>query len=89
VKTWVGPINSPQAAVLAPLTVGDRLNVAVNRNGVRPVLEVSDAAGRMAGSLTFRGYLELIDCILIRGATYAAVLTNIAGGVHEVRVDRL
>ncbi len=43
--------------------------------------------GQIAGSLTFVGYLELIDCIQNRGVTYQATIMSIAGGVYEVRVE--
>lgn len=61
--------------------------VRVNATGARPVLEVADARGNLAGSLTFVGYLEVIDCILSRGKSYRAVIVNIAGGIYEVRVE--
>ena len=82
-----GPINSPRAAVLAPLKIGDMLNVNVNVSGSRPVLEVLDVAGSLAGSLTFLGYHEVIDCMLSRDIKYRAVIIAISGGIHEVRVE--
>jgi hypothetical protein len=86
-KSRRGPINSPKAAVLAPLGVGSVLGVEVRRPGASPILTVTDGAGVAAGSLTFVGYLEIIDCIENRGFTYQATITNIAGGAYEVRVD--
>ena len=86
-KVRRGPINSPKANVLAPLNVGDVLAVDVDASGSRPVLVVADAAGNIAGSLTFIGYLDIIDCILSRGFSYKATITNISGGIYEVRVD--
>lgn len=88
-KAWTAPINSPQAGVLQPMRIGDRLQVVVNMAGVRPVLEVRTYGGALAGSLTFVGYLEVINCITNRGATYEAVIVNISGGFHEVRVERV
>jgi len=82
-----GPINSPKASVLAPLAVGSVLGVIVRTSGVSPVLVVTDTSGVAAGSLTFIGYLELIDCIRNRGVTYKATIINISGGVYEVRVE--
>lgn len=67
--------------------MGDALVVKVNPAGARFVLEVADAQGNLAGSLTFVGYLEVIDCILSRGKSYRAVIVNIAGGIYEVRVE--
>src|SRR3546814_17631633 len=62
-KTRRGPINSPQASVLAPMSVGSILGVDVQTGGPAPVLVVKDAAATLTGSLTFVGYLELITCI--------------------------
>jgi hypothetical protein len=81
-----GPINSPKASVLKPLSVGDALDVDVDVSGVRPVLVVRHA-GQDAGSLTMVGYLDLIACILDRGIRYRAKITKISGGVYEVRVE--
>lgn len=82
-----GPINSPQAAVLGTMSVGDVLQVVVDSSGVAPILVVQNNAGDRAGSLTFVGYLTLIDCIQSRGFTYQATITAINGGVYEVRVE--
>jgi hypothetical protein len=86
-KSRRGPINSPKPAVLAPLRVGSILGVEVRRPGASPILTVTDASGAAAGSLTFVGYLEIVDCIESRSFTYQATITNIAGGIYEVRVD--
>lgn len=82
-----GPINSPKAAVLAPLAIGSVLGVEVRRPGASPILTLTDVSGAAAGSLTFVGYLEIVDCIVSRNFTYQATITNIAGGAYEVRVD--
>lgn len=82
-----GPINSPQSSVLARLRVGDTLSVRVDNTGSRSVLVVADSTGAIAGSLTFIGYLEIIDCILNRGIVYQATIISISGGIHEVRVE--
>lgn len=74
--------------MLTPLSVGAILEVDV-LPGPPPVLVVRTAAGQVAGSLTFVGYLDLIDCIQQRGVTYQATIMNIAGGVYEVRVDAI
>lgn len=86
-KTRRGPINSPKAAVLSKLAVGAVLQVDVQTSGAAPILVVSDSKGSPAGSLTFIGYLELIDCIQNRGFTYKATIVSISGGVYEVRVE--
>ena len=82
-----GPINSPKAGVITGLTVGSVLTVAVQMAGSAPILVVQDAGGMVAGSLTFIGYLEIVDCIRSRGMAYRAVVVAIAGGVVEVRVE--
>lgn len=86
-KVRRGPINSPKAAILAPLKVGSVLRVQVQAIGARPVLVVVDANGNVAGSLTFIGYLEIIECIQLRNVSYQAVIVNISSGVYEVRVE--
>jgi hypothetical protein len=82
-----GPINSPKPAVIAGLKVGSVLSVRVRTVGTSLVLLVEDSNGAVAGSLTFVGYLEIVDCIQKRSISYQAVVINIAGGVCEVRVE--
>ena len=82
-----GPINSVKPAVVAALKVGSILNVRVRTVGTSLVLVVEDSTGAVAGSLTFVGYLEIVDCVQNRGVSYQAVVINIAGGVYEVRVE--
>lgn len=74
--------------MLAPLAVGGILDVGVQL-GPPPILVVKTIAGQIAGSLTFVGYLELMDCIQNRGVTYQATIMSIAGGVYEVRVEAI
>lgn len=82
---WEGPINSPQSSVLGPLAVGSVLQVGVVPSGTRPILVVS-YGGHSAGSLTFRGYLDIIRCIEEHGRDFEAHLISISGGYFEVRV---
>lgn len=82
-----GPINSPKAAVLSKLKVGSTLKLAVQGSGKTPILALLDNAGAVAGSLTFIGYLEVIDCIQNRGVTYTGTVISITGGVYEVSVE--
>ena len=86
-RTWRGPINSPKAAVLTPLLVGQVLGVRVDRSNASPVLIVTAPPGVDAGSLTFHGYLDIIACMIERDVKYKATLVGITGGVYEVRVD--
>jgi len=81
-----GPINSPKAPVLSKLAVGAVLDVNVQLSGTIPILIVA-SGGQNAGSLTFVGYLEIIDCIQNRGVKYKATIISISGGVYEVRVE--
>lgn len=83
-----GPINSPKAAVLAGHKVGDTLDVDVDKSGAVPVLVVRSPGGAVAGSLTFNGYLEIIQCIG-RGYNYEAVILSVLGGVYEVKVQAI
>lgn len=84
--SYKGPINSPKAAALASVKIGDKLTVSVDKTGRSPVLVVKTPTGTEAGSLTFNGYLNIIKCI-DSGAGYLATITNIAGGVYQVTVD--
>ncbi|MBD3833028.1 MAG: hypothetical protein IE910_06745 [Brevundimonas sp.] len=86
--TLRGPVNSPQAAVLSGMAVGDTLRVAVDSSGVAPVLVVETAAGNRAGSLTMANYLLVIGCI-DRGHDYEAMIMAINGGIYDVRVTRV
>lgn len=83
-----GPINSPQADVLRPLSEGTVLNIRLDESGVAPVLAVETPDGRRAGSLTFSGYLRIVGCMR-RGYQYEATIMHIDGGVYEVRVTPL
>lgn len=83
-----GPINSPQAAVLAGMAPGDILLVAVDNSGAAPVLVVERTPGVRAGSLTMANYLSVITCIS-RGYVYEATIMTINGGIYDVRVARV
>lgn len=80
------PLNSPQPAVIATLTIGDVLIVNLNRSGPNPVLEVLASAGRRAGALTHRNHVRIIACI-DNGRAYQAVVMSIRGGSVDVRVE--
>ena len=84
--TRTGAINSPKANVLGPLAVGSVLSVDVQTSGPAPILVVKDSNGAVGGSLTFVGFLELIDCIMKRGVKYTATITSINDGVYGVSV---
>lgn len=52
------------------------------------MLVVRSPGGAVAGSLTFNGYLEIIQCIG-RGYNYEAVILGVLGGVYEVKVQAI
>lgn len=79
------PINSPQPAVIRTLSVGDTLDVQVT-NAPRRVLQLIAPAG-VAGSLTHRGALNIVNCI-DAGNSYEAEVTTINGGQVTVRIAR-
>jgi hypothetical protein len=83
-----GPINSPQAAILAGMVPGNTLQVAVDRTGASPVLVVERTPGVRAGSLTMANYLSVITCI-DRGFDYEATIMTINGGIYDVRIARV
>lgn len=80
-------LNSPQPTVIARLNVGDVLSVVLGGTPARPILEVRDGSGAVAGSLTHRGHVAIIDCIN-RGNVYIAVVVEKTGGMVTVRVQR-
>jgi len=81
------PLNSPQPAVVKTLNVNDILDVVLNTAGPRPILEVQ-RAGQVAGSLTHRGHIAIINCIQASN-NYQAVVTQIQGGAVELRIERV
>ena len=80
-------LNSPQPAVVAGLNVGDVLDVMLGGTAARPVLEVRTPGGAIAGSLTHRGHVAIIDCIAA-GNQYVAIVVQKSGGIVTVRVQR-
>ncbi|RRH96906.1 hypothetical protein EH240_21685 [Mesorhizobium tamadayense] len=88
-KSYIAPINSPKAAVLGPLAAGAVLDVDVLTSGSSSALVVKDAAGALAGALTFLGYLTVINCIVQQGIAYKATIQTITGGVYTVEVAPL
>jgi hypothetical protein len=82
-RSWQGPINSPKQTVLKGAMVDDVLVVEVSPQKILVVKRNN----QVAGSLTFLGYLKVIDCIGLQGVTYQATITNIRGGIHEVKVE--
>ena len=81
----IAPINSPQPAVIRALSVGDRLDVQVT-GAPRRILQLVAGAG-VAGSLTHRGALNIVNCI-DAGNGYEAEVITINGGQVTVRITR-
>lgn len=81
------PINSPNPAAVASLSVGDILDVVLTGTAPHHVLRVQTLAGATVGSLTHRGHLALINCILA-GNSYRAEVIQKTGGAVVVRVER-
>src|SRR3546814_12114728 len=69
-KTRRGPINSPQASVLAPMSVGSILGVDVQTGGPAPVLVVKDAAATLARSEERRVGKECVSPVRSRWSPY-------------------
>jgi hypothetical protein len=82
------PINSPNPAAVAGLSVGDRLDVALTGTAPRHILRVQTLAGVTVGSLTHRGHLALINCI-VAGNAYQAEVIQMTGGAVVVRIERV
>lgn len=76
------PLNSPQAAVVATLTQSQELDVQLRGGSVVAVVSASNS---IAGSLTPRRLVELIDCIN-QGRQYVAVVMTVRGALCEVEI---
>lgn len=76
------PLNSPKAAVVSTLKVGDELEVALSANKLS--LEARKA-GVVAGALTPSRLADLLDCIN-QGKSYKAVVRKLAGGNCTVEI---
>lgn len=76
-------LNSPQAAVIGRLKVGDVLIVRLRIGG--PEIVVALFEGQEVGSITFTQLITLIAC-LKQGFPYVADVLAIKGGGCEVMV---
>lgn len=81
------PVNSPQPAVVRTLTIGDRLPLRVAGAPPRRILQLVAPAG-VAGSLTHRSALALVNCI-DAGHAYEAEVIAINAGLVTVRIERI
>jgi len=85
-KSYKGPINSPKATVLAGSKPGDKLELELDERTSRTILLVKVPKKGVAGSLTFLGYLKIIECIK-KGVEYNVTITSISGGAYHVLVE--
>ena len=80
------PVNSPQAAVVRSLAVGDLMDVVLTGASPRRTLQLVAQSG-IAGSLTHRGALATAKCI-DAGNAYQAEVLSINGGQVIVRIAK-
>lgn len=85
-REYQTPVNSPKPSVLGSMSVGGILDVDVVSVGTHSTLVVRDSSGSVGGSLTFLGFLQVINCIIQQGVIYKAEILSITGGVYTVRV---
>jgi hypothetical protein len=78
-------LNSPVAAVVSSLMVGDVLDVQLQTGSPAPSLLAVHSSGATAGSLTPPRLPQIIDCIQ-QGFTYVAVVQQINGGQVTVEI---
>ena len=84
-KKRLGPINSPKATVLSKLSKGAVLDVRF-RCRARRILDAKVNSGSVGGSLRFSAILKY-RLIQNAWAQYKGTITNVSGGVYEVRVE--
>ena len=77
-------LNSPNSTVISTLRVGDMLTV-VYQTGPPQRLVAEQSPGVIAGSITSRSMLSIIQCIQ-RGYAYVAEVLSIRGAICEVVV---
>src|SRR5438067_1933766 len=71
-------LASPQAGVVATLTIGDELEVRLDTSGPRAIVVAVNVGGEVAGSIATRAG-QLVRCIR-EGFEYGARILNISGG---------
>ena len=81
-------LNSPDDAVVASLTKGDRLTVEIHVDGIgASSLVAKNSAGQIAGSLTPPSLIIILKCIQNGFRYVAIVLNDVTGGVVRVRIQ--
>lgn len=76
-------VNSPQAAVLSTLVIGEHLSVELSALP-RQVVQV-ERSGVVVGALTGPKTAQLINC-LQNGYSFKAEVLSVSGGMCTVRV---
>jgi len=77
-------LSSPNPTVVRTLTAGAVLQVHLN-SGPPRVVEVRDASGSVAGSITSAVLPRLVQCML-QGRSYEAEVRAVRGGIVSVAV---
>lgn len=79
-------LNSPNAAVVSTLSVGDILHIELEFDSEKRVVAKSPG-GEIAGSITSTRLLDLIECIQ-EGHEYEAEVTSAQGGLIPIEIRR-
>lgn len=79
-------LNSPNAAIVATLTIGQILSIVLVQVGLRSRLEaVTIPQGQTAGAITSTRMVDIIECIQ-DGSTYEAEVISINAGRVGVEI---
>ena len=77
-------LSSPEPSVVAKITVGDRLRIALQLEGEVEIVAALSAQEELAGTVTTR-LAELIPC-LRAGWQYVATVMSIDGGAVRLEI---
>lgn len=80
-------LGSPKAAVVAQISVGDVLTVALDQQGAVQVLVIK-RGNEIAGGITSPKMARLLECIR-QGTRYQATVTAKSDGQVSVRISPL
>ncbi len=81
------PLNSPQPAGLAHLKPGMTLDVVLTKGPPQSLVATIQGTGQVAGSLTPKSLVRLLQCIK-SGNVYVAGVVTVKGGFVEVEIRR-
>ncbi len=79
-------ITSPNAAAIAPLKVGDQLNVQIAAGSPAQAIQVVNTVGQIVGGLLHNRAQRLRECLL-GGTHYKATVLSINNGQINVFVE--